>query len=51
MLEAETLGPLTLLQPGDKVVHEEFWHACEMEQTPGNEKDAAMIFEEDDEEK
>ena len=48
MLEAETLGPLTLLQPGDKVVHEEFWHACEMEQTPGTEKDAAMIFEEED---
>ena len=45
MLEAETLGPLCVLQPGDKVVHTEIWCAFPVEGDVKTEEDAARILD------
>ncbi|MBO7146339.1 MAG: hypothetical protein J6W81_01165 [Lentisphaeria bacterium] len=44
MLEAETLGPLGLLAPGDEVVHTEEWLCIPGPANIKNEKDAAKYF-------
>lgn len=43
MLEAETLGPLALLNPGEKTVHNEIWSACRVNGPVESEDDAAAI--------
>lgn len=44
MLEAETLGPLCVLQPGDKIIHTEEWDAFEVKGELKTEDDAAKIL-------
>ncbi len=44
MLEAETLGPLCRLEPGDKVVHTEIWTLFPVDGSVKNEKDAAKLL-------
>lgn len=46
MLEAETLGPLELLEPGDEVVHTELWQAVPVSGPVKSEKDVEKILTE-----
>lgn len=47
-LEAETLSPLQLLEPGDEIRHVELWSALPADFPVNNEQDAIDLFGDDD---